>query len=91
MGIVIAKALRQEDPSLMALGLQLLACAATGTSRSAMKGGAGSGKTFTVLMLGLVFVHETGELMVIDSSQNANLADLAGTIASYIPKDASLA
>ena len=91
MGGIIAKALRTEDPSLLALGLQLLACAATGTCRTAMKGGAGSGKTFTVLMLGLVFAHETRELMVIDSSQNANLADLAGTIACYIPKDANLA
>ncbi len=91
MNSIIAKALRQDDPSLVALALEMLACAATGTKRTAMKGGAGSGKTVTVLMLGVIFAHETKELMVVKSSQNANLADLASTIANFVPRNDNLA
>ena len=79
MALTIAKALLPEDTSLTALALLMMAGSATGTKRLCMKGGAGSGKTFTVLMLAMVFIHVTKELVVIDSSQNANLADLAGT------------
>ena len=42
-------------------------------------------------MLGLIYVYETKELMVVESSQNTNLADLASTMSKFIPRSANLA